>query len=125
MLRGDFKARTGNAVDMTPDKRNQYFSWFDTYKIDNDIFNRVSEIPVLKERIRTIKTRIMNGKCFGDTFRNYTSHNYHGSSVIEYLLTDEVFVQNVLFFWSIRFYFYIIRLSLYAIMEYLISFWKC
>lgn len=40
----------------------------------------------------------MNGKYFGDTVRNYTCHNYHSSSVIEYLLTDEVFVQNVLFF---------------------------
>lgn len=55
MLRGDFKARTGNAVDMTHDNRNQYFLDLTHIEIENDIFNRVSEIPVLKERIRTIK----------------------------------------------------------------------
>ena len=42
--------------------------------------------------------RIINGRCFGDIFGNYTCHNYHGSSVVDYLLSDEEIINCILFF---------------------------
>ena len=63
--------------------------------------------------------RIINGRCFGDIFGNYTCHNYHGSSVVDYLLSDEEIINCILFFLSVWFHVYIVWLPLYAILEYI------
>jgi hypothetical protein len=50
MLCGDFNARTGNASYFIPNDHNQCFLLFDTYKIDNDIFDIISSDTCIDKR---------------------------------------------------------------------------
>jgi hypothetical protein len=94
VLQGDFNARTGQKNDfIQPDP------FFET------LFDRCPETPMLPPRnsedqgintrgdqlldfCKTNELAIVNGRKIGDLFGKLTSHQYNGSSAIDYLITE-------------------------------------
>ena len=42
--------------------------------------------------------RILNGRTFGDTQGMFTSYKYNGNSVVDYMITSESLLSQVLYF---------------------------
>ena len=66
------------------------------------MINRFSRDTVLLPRGRTLNDmciqiglRILNGRCIGDLTGNFTCHNFHGSSVVDYACVSECLLSKV------------------------------
>ena len=78
---------------------------FDSYKPDDKIKLRKCHDDVLDERGKelidlciTYQMRIVNGRCIGDLLGNFTCFNTQGQSTMEYLITNEKLLNQLLYF---------------------------
>ena len=102
IVQGDFNARTNVINDIvTADK-------YDTSFIENPVIDmptRNSEDKDLdhrgKELIELCKSLglvVLNGRKIGDLFGKYTSLQWNGSSVVDYVLVDQSIFSAIRFF---------------------------
>jgi hypothetical protein len=77
----------------------------DDYTPDVEIINRFSRDTVLLPRGRTLNDMciqtgliILNGRCIGDLTGNFTCHNFHGSSVVDYACVSECLLPKLKLF---------------------------
>lgn len=110
-LLGDFNARTGESPDMVPD---QYLNEDEGNHLHMPLFreayNDVSErnsrdkkmSPYgrkLLELCQSMQLTILNGRTVGDHFGEFTSYQYNGCSVVDYVLSNPDFMGNVSYFY--------------------------
>ncbi|CAG2215326.1 unnamed protein product [Mytilus edulis] len=105
ILAGDFNARTGDEPDLIQGDSSNHTPLFNSYSPDLDLPSRSSQDNILSQRGKYLidlciqdKLRILNGRTFGDTFGQYTSHQPNGSSVIDYFIVSEYLVKYISFF---------------------------
>ena len=98
-IQGDFNARTGSNEDFI---RHDKFDSDFGIKNDDDTHARNSEDyntnPRGRELLDVCKSNdflIINGRKSGDIFGKYTSHQWNGSSVVDYGITSIVFMEKV------------------------------
>ena len=109
LLCGDFNARTGNGVaDFISDDDDMHVPVADnTCRIETlkTIKHRTSQNSIVDTRGRELidlfvesQLRILNGRSFGDSQGMYTSHNYNGNSVVDYMFVSENLLSRILYF---------------------------
>jgi hypothetical protein len=106
LIMGDLNARTSDDNDFIPnDSNDNTVQQYDDYTPDVEIINRFSRDTVLLSRGRALHDmciqtglRILNGRCIGDLTGNFTYHNFHGSSVVDYACVSECLLPKVKFF---------------------------
>ena len=92
---GDFNARTGNGADyITSDSTDKHLSIPHFYKVDDVPPLRQSKDPKTNQHGSCLlslcqrnQLRILNGRCPGDNFGQFTCHQTNGSSVVDYIIT--------------------------------------
>jgi hypothetical protein len=84
------------------DSNDNTVQQYDDYTPDVEIINRFSRDTVLLPRGRALNDmciqtglRILNGRCIGDLTGNFTYHNFHGSSVVDYACVSECLLSKV------------------------------
>ena len=103
VLCGDFNARTSNFSDNI-DNDNEKYNMCDEEYIMDMCCSRTSFDKVRSSRGKQLidlciqsRLRILNGRTHGDIQGKFTSHNNKGSSVIDYVLSSEEFMSNILY----------------------------
>ena len=103
IVQGDFNARTGICNDrIIPDK-------FDTILMNNgsiDVPNRNSQDKVpadhrgkeLIELCKSLEMVILNGRKIGDLFGKFTSLQWNGNSVVDYVLASQSLYSSISYF---------------------------
>ena len=96
LLGGDFNARVGTEYDFISQDSDSHLPLFDTYIIDSIPVQRHSHDLILNTRGKQLLNlcvqcglRLLNGRMFGDSLGQYTSHQPTGSSVIDYFIASE------------------------------------
>ena len=96
LLGGDFNARVGTEYDFISHDSDSHLPLFDTYIIDSIPVQRHSHDLILNTRGKQLLNlcvqcglRLLNGRMFGDSLGQYTSHQPAGSSVIDYFIASE------------------------------------
>ena len=105
MLVGDLNARTRTELDYIVYDNDKYMSDRDFYTSDKEIIPRNSQDiatpcvrgKALLELCNAAQIRIINGRSIGDINGKYTCHKYNGSSVVDYLITSENNMKNILY----------------------------
>ena len=103
LIMGDLNARTSDDNDFIQnDSNDNTVPQYDDYTPDVEIINRFSRDTVLLPRGRALNDmciqtslRILNGRCIGDLTGNFTCHNFHGSSVVDYACVSECLLPKV------------------------------
>ena len=99
-VQGDLNARTANESDFI--KYDKYDKMLTNY--DNQIRRNFQDH---KKNMRGVELldickindlMILNGRTTGDLFGSFTSHQWNGSSVVDYALTSNAYMENVLSF---------------------------
>lgn len=99
IIQGDLNARRGQIIDFISDDK-----YDDTFGIENSDLQTIrnSEDTRSNKRGRDLldfcKTNdfiIVNGRKSGDIFGKYTSHQWNGSSVVDYTITQNTKVNNI------------------------------
>ena len=98
-IQGDFNGRTSVNEDfIRDDKFDNIFGITN----DNDTHARNSEDHIINPRGRELldicksnDLLILNGRKSGDIFGKYTSHQWNGSSVVDYCITSTLFMQEI------------------------------
>ena len=101
LVQGNLNARTGQDKDYIEyDKFDQHF----VQNLNNQHTRNSEDLtinPRGKELLDVCKLNdilIMNGRKIGDLFGKFTSHQWNGSSVVDYAITSNEFSKNVLEF---------------------------
>ena len=104
LLCGDLNARTGIKEDFVSQDENSIIQDDIYYDLDDNINQRKSEDKItcsrgtkLLEICISAKLRILNGRKLGDSLGKYTCHKSCGSSVNDYLITQENILKNIPF----------------------------
>ncbi len=110
MMIGDVNARTKDTHD---------FIEHDMNTGDNDILYDIDEVNIrrsqdkvkvctrgndLLEICKSARLRILNGRTIGDSIGCYTCHKHNGSSVVDYVITNEDNLHNITYFQVLDFY---------------------
>ena len=108
VLAGDLNARTGNRLDFIQDDNIKYNEnmEFLNYHADKKLIVRNSQDKSvvcsrgkrLLELCCSSQIRILNGRTIGDCGGKFTCHKYGGSSVVDYIVTSEANLCNILCF---------------------------
>ncbi|CAG2245349.1 unnamed protein product [Mytilus edulis] len=108
LIAGDVNARTGSKqLDFIQNDilDTHISSLFEEYNPDFDIPVRHSQDSILSKRGKTLNDlcvqtgiRILNGRTPGDYIGQLTCHTPMGSSVVDYFLSSESLLSNILFF---------------------------
>jgi hypothetical protein len=106
LIMGDLNARTSDDNDFIQnDSNDNTVQQYDDYTPDVEIINRFSRDTVLLPRGRTLNDMciqtgliILNGRCIGDLTGNFTCHNFHGSSVVDYACASECLLPKLKLF---------------------------
>ena len=106
LICGDINARTGNnEPDFILNDDSSYIPLSENYLQDNSLECRISQDKVIDARGRDLldlcvesQMRILNGRTFGDTQGMFTSYKYNGSSVVDYMITSESLLSQILYF---------------------------
>ncbi len=104
IIMGDFNARTGSLNDQMPtDRCDKHIPVMDILDADDNVSRRLSQD---KQKVCTYgnrlielcvasNMRIANGRVLGDTVGKLTCHKYNGSSVVDYVLADNVMLPQI------------------------------
>ena len=100
---GDLNARTSDDNDFIQnDSNDNTIPQYDDYTPGVEIINRFNRDTVLLPRGRALNhmciqtgLRILNGRCIRDLTGNFTCHNFHGSSVVDYACVSECLLPKV------------------------------
>ena len=108
IVQGDLNARTGNLKDFIELDKTDYEELEEGDEIEIGIGSelvqnlRNSEDKIVSKRgkelidlCKSYDMLIMNGRKIGDTVGKFTSHQYNGSAVVDYVLSPSEFAQNV------------------------------
>lgn len=102
ILIGDFNARTGTAPDYIIHDNDNYIPLDEKYPIDSSLQQRQSQDNIIDDRGKHLleiciaaQLRILNGRKIGDSIGHYTSHQYNGSSVIDYAVCSESILNRI------------------------------
>ncbi len=105
LMCGDFNARVSNECDYIEFDSSKHLPLDDQYKPDTVLPKRFCQDNECDARGKQLLSlciasgiRILNGRFIGDSLGYYTCHRPNGSSVVDYMLTDEQFIDNVLYF---------------------------
>jgi len=105
ILLGDLNGRVGTLPDYITNDNDQHLPFQDNYVIDNMHRPRISQDTKVDDRGKHIleiciagQLRLLNGRTIGDTMGHFTSHQYHGSSVIDYAICSSELTQQVTYF---------------------------
>jgi len=106
MLMGDINARTANLADyINNDSDNFTDPDGPSYLIDLQLGQRNSQDKTVNQRGRHLidlciqsRLRILNGRSLGDTCGYFTCHKKNGSSVVDYCIANEEFLNKILCF---------------------------
>ena len=106
LICGDLNARTGqNEPDFILNDDSTYIPLSENYIQDTNLQCRNSQDKVIDKRGRDLldfcvesQMRILNGRSFGDMQGMYTSYNYNGNSVVDYMIASESLISQVLYF---------------------------
>ena len=103
IVQGDFNARTNVIIDnVTADKYDT--SFIENPCIDIPIRNSEDKAPAnhrgkeLIELCKSLGLVTLNGRKVGDLFGKYTSLQWNGSSVVDYVIVDQSIFPSVSFF---------------------------
>ena len=105
-LVGDFNARTGVLPDFI--KNDKHINSIETgleCPEDHTILDRHSEDKITCTRGKNLidiciasRLRILNGRTSGDSSGHFTCHNPQGSSVVDYTIANEEFLDKIIHF---------------------------
>ena len=105
LLCSDMNARTSNEAGFVNGDDAMYLPLSQTYMPDFNLRSRRALDETLDERGKELidlcignKLRIVNGRCIGDFFGNYTCFNAHGQSTVDYLIASENILDQILYF---------------------------
>ena len=106
LLVGDLNARTGTELDFIVNDNDKYFQRNNEfYLLDKNAIERNSQDKTVCKRGRALinmctsaQVRFLNGRFIGDIRGQFTCHKYNGSSVVDYAITDEANMKNILYF---------------------------
>ena len=103
IVQGDFNARTNvNSDTVTCDKYDPVL--IENYHADIPSRNSEDKAPAdhrgkeLIELCKSLGLVTLNGRKIGDLFGNYTSFQWNGNSVVDYVLVDQSIFSSVNFF---------------------------
>ena len=107
ILMGDLNSRTSLAKDYISNDNNQHIHVPPNYTEDRDIIQRKSQDSVkhacsfgnkLIQMCKSTSLKIVNGRVFGDSEGKFTCHQWNGSSVVDYVLTDYTTMSRLKYF---------------------------
>ena len=102
LVQGDFNARTGAEKDYV--QHDKYDENFGIENLTNQHLHNSQDQEVKtrgKELLDICKLNdylIMNGRTIGDLFGKYTSHQWNGSSVVDYFVAPNKFAKRIAHF---------------------------
>jgi len=104
VLMGDLNARVGETPDFIDSDCDKHLP-VNNYILDNSIPQRNSQDKTVDERGKhlieiciTAQLRILNGRKIGDSMGYLTSHQYNGSSVVDYAICSEALLTDIAYF---------------------------
>jgi exonuclease III len=104
LLIGDMNARTGTHHDFIENDSKIDDECFE-YFIDKQHYIRTSEDNIICKRGKILlntcmsfQLRILNGRCLGDCLGRYTCRKHNGSRGVDYGVTDESNLKNIIMF---------------------------
>ena len=105
ILCGDLNARTGSELDFIIDDTDKHIPLDPQYIIDQDIQPRKSQDTKVDDRGKQIidmcitsRMRILNGRTTGDFLGKCTCQKPNGSSTVDYVLSSEKLLKDVIYF---------------------------
>lgn len=105
MICGDLNARTGCEKDFISDDGTGHLPLYQNYNVDHPPLPRQINDATIDSRGRSLielcignQLRILNGRCFGDSFGRYTCYTTNGCSVVDYTIVSESIFDQILFF---------------------------
>ena len=105
MICGDMNARSGSQQDFISNDEIDHVPLYDDYNIDISSLPRQSKDSIIDARGRSIidlctgnQLRILNGRCFGDMFGQFTCFTLNGCSVVDYSIVSESILNQILYF---------------------------
>lgn len=105
LLCGDLNARTGSAPDFIQGDSDKHIPFDPSYIIDTEIKTRCSEDNKLDDRGKQLNDlcissglRILNGRSLGDLFGKFTCQTPNGASVVDYVISSEELLKDVIYF---------------------------
>jgi len=105
ILLGDLNGRVGLSPDFIANDSDKHLPMDDDYKIDCTQQARNSQDKHTDNRGKHIleiciaaQLRLLNGRKIGDTLGYYTSHQYNGSSVVDYAICSATLLDEIPYF---------------------------
>ncbi|XP_077867775.1 uncharacterized protein LOC144357229 [Saccoglossus kowalevskii] len=108
IIQGDFNARTKDLEDTIQDEQDNLHINMplpDTYTYDKIVKKRRNTDTwknefgeELTQLCKENRLRILNGRTSGDWSGQLTCYGYHGASTVDYAITSETLLQNILHF---------------------------
>ena len=105
ILTGDLNARTSDKIDYLVNDDNLYTPTPNDYLPDKKMATRSSQDMNMNGYGRKLidlckqsGLRILNGRTFGDINGKFTCHEYGGSSVVDYCVTQSNYIDNIEYF---------------------------
>ena len=100
MLLGDFNGRTSKIDDLISKDGNVFINDISENSFTPRVRNNFDHIinnhgKSLIELCKNCNLRIFNGRTLGDSLGRPTYHGKHGTSLVEYVICDQDFVQTV------------------------------
>lgn len=105
ILMGDLNGRVGTLPDYIENDNDKHLPLDEDYNIDIPHRVRSSQDNMTDDRGKHIleiciasQLRLLNGRKLGDSIGYYTSHQYNGSSVIDYAICSSNIIQDIPYF---------------------------
>lgn len=105
ILLGDLNGRVGTLSDFIINDDDQHVPLGDDYTIDNTQRTRYSQDTQVDDRGKHIleiciaaQLRLLNGRKLGDSLGYFTSHQYNGSSVVDYAICSSNLIHDIPYF---------------------------
>lgn len=105
LICGDLNARTSTETDFIVNDSSFHLPLFDSCKPDDQIMFRKNMDENTDERGKGIvdlcisnQLRIINRRFIGDLLGQYTCFNSHGQSTVDYLISNEELMNQLLYF---------------------------
>lgn len=105
ILMGDLNARVACSPDYIDSDTDKHLPLDEDYMLDSPNRTRYSQDEVIDDRGKHLleicvgaQIRILNGRKLGDSLGYFTSHQYNGSSVVDYAICSESIFDDITYF---------------------------
>ncbi len=99
---GDLNARTANNIDYISNDDDTHIPLNIEYTLDTELKQRHSQDTILDKQGKHLleicissQTRILNGRKIGDSIGYNTSHQYNGSSTVDYAICSHTLYHDI------------------------------